>query len=230
MTDYKKNDMLKIIAALAMVADHAGAVFFPDTIIFRMIGRIAFPIFAFQVAEGFSRTSNFGSYLKRMLIFAAATAIPFYFFAIILNIDPLYQNVMFTFSISLIVLYFLKNKHYILMFAALLFPLGLEALTGISFDYGIYGILVVLMFYVLKENTVRSMGLLVLTAGYLVSVYASEGIPLYLIFSNIQFLCIFALPLINKDYQHQISLPKYFFYVFYPGHIAGIVLLYELMH
>ena len=64
MTDSKpricvlSGNMLKIIAAVSMFIDHMGAVLFPGVMIFRILGRIAFPIFAFMIAEGCRYTKN----------------------------------------------------------------------------------------------------------------------------------------------------------------------------
>ena len=51
-----KNDLLKIIAIISMTLDHIGWLFFPDIIIFRVAGRLAFPIFAYQIALGYEKT------------------------------------------------------------------------------------------------------------------------------------------------------------------------------
>ena len=53
---------LKFIALLAMLVDHIGYAFFPDVMVFRAIGRVAFPIFAFLVTEGMVHTSNWKKY------------------------------------------------------------------------------------------------------------------------------------------------------------------------
>ena len=69
--------MLKIIACLLMLIDHMGAALFPEAIIIRMIGRLSFPIFAYLIAIGYSKTNSFSKYLYRLLIFAAVSQIPF---------------------------------------------------------------------------------------------------------------------------------------------------------
>ena len=51
------NNQLKIIAMVSMLLDHMGLLFFPDEQIFRILGRIAFPIFAYMIAEGSSLRS-----------------------------------------------------------------------------------------------------------------------------------------------------------------------------
>ena len=69
--------VLKIIAALFMVIDHAGYMFFPKVIWIRKVGRISFPIFAFFIAEGFFYSKDRRRYLLRMLLFAVISELPF---------------------------------------------------------------------------------------------------------------------------------------------------------
>ena len=64
------NSNLKLIAALLMVIDHVGAVFFPTIHILRYLGRLSFPIFAFCISEGFYYTKSKTKYLLKLLIFA----------------------------------------------------------------------------------------------------------------------------------------------------------------
>ena len=67
---------LKLMAAALMLIDHVGAILLPETVILRCIGRLAFPIFAFFIAEGYAHTRSFGRYLLRMAIWAAVSEIP----------------------------------------------------------------------------------------------------------------------------------------------------------
>ena len=58
-TGFLSANALKIIAMAAMVIDHASVIFLgPQTTVWRCIGRISFPIFAFLIAEGAVHTKN----------------------------------------------------------------------------------------------------------------------------------------------------------------------------
>ena len=52
------RNWLKIAATITMLIDHIGFVLFPNIVMFRIIGRLAFPLFAFQISIGFDKTKN----------------------------------------------------------------------------------------------------------------------------------------------------------------------------
>ena len=102
---------LKLMAAALMLIDHVGAILLPETVILRCIGRLAFPVFAFFIAEGYAHTRSFGRYLLRMAIWAAVSEIPFnlefgHFFV------PGRQNVLWTFCLALLSLRGLDRLHH----------------------------------------------------------------------------------------------------------------------
>ena len=68
------------------------------------MGRLAFPLFAFLVAEGYEHTRDFDRYFRRMLLFAVVSEIPFNLMTGGSLINPFHQNVMFTFCIALLLL------------------------------------------------------------------------------------------------------------------------------
>jgi hypothetical protein len=69
--------MLKIIACLTMLIDHMGYVLFPGQFWMRIVGRIAFPLFAWYVARGFDRTRRRGRYLLRLRGWGLISQLPF---------------------------------------------------------------------------------------------------------------------------------------------------------
>jgi hypothetical protein len=87
---------LKIIAVICMVFDHIGDSFFPEQTWMRAVGRIAMPVFAFCIAEGFIHTHDKKRYMMRMGIFALISEVPFDLFAGD-GIGLSHQNIMFTF-------------------------------------------------------------------------------------------------------------------------------------
>lgn len=103
-----RNDLLKLVALITMLIDHIGYLYFPEEMLYRTIGRIAFPIFAYQIALGFKKTSSRSGYAKRLLIFALISQIPYLWFNPELYFDFHNLNIMFTFLLSLGVLQLLE--------------------------------------------------------------------------------------------------------------------------
>ena len=100
MRGFLSNNALKIIAATLMVFDHIGMLLIPDSIFLRCIGRPAFPIFAYLVAEGAKYTKNFLRHFLTVAGFAAVIQIGYYLFT-----HSLEMSVMFTFTLSLIIIF-----------------------------------------------------------------------------------------------------------------------------
>ena len=96
---------LKIIAIVSMITDHVGFVFFPHELIFRYIGRIAFPIYCFLLTEGFFHTRSIYRYLARMGLFAVLSEIPFNLGLYHVLIYRWNINVFFTLFLGLLVMY-----------------------------------------------------------------------------------------------------------------------------
>ena len=96
---------LKIIAILTMLTDHIGAGLFPSQIWLRMVGRLAFPIFAFLICEGFYHTRDIKRYAVRLGIFAIISEIPFNLLHSYYLFDPGAQNIFFTLLIGLSTIY-----------------------------------------------------------------------------------------------------------------------------
>ncbi len=76
--------LLKIIALATMIVDHTGFFLGNNSMVssdvyslMRAVGRIAFPIYAFLLVNGFQKTSNRQRYLSRLILFAVLSQIPF---------------------------------------------------------------------------------------------------------------------------------------------------------
>ena len=166
---------LKIIAFIAMLVDHIGYFFYylfdsSTYYTLRGIGRIAMPIFAFLIYQGFKHTSNLKAYFKRLIAFASITQIIVLIMGIIAwKLKPGYSlrfyldlNIVFSFALGIVFLYVInsfrniKNKgiiDYICVVLTIISLIGLY--TILPLDYGILTLILLLVFYILdklKEN------------------------------------------------------------------------------
>ena len=97
---------LKITAIISMFCDHFGDAFIGHFSFLNLIGRIAFPIFAFQISEGFTHTKNMKKYFLRLGIFALVSQIPFSLFVHKFLGSSLFSlNVFFTLFLGLLSMY-----------------------------------------------------------------------------------------------------------------------------
>jgi len=229
-----RNDTLKLLALVTMLVDHIGYMYFPSQMLFRIIGRLAFPIFAYQIALGYSRTSNLKKYFLRLSLFALVTQIPYSFFSPDIIFNPIHFNVLFTFILAIVLLWIydkgiLKIKSYIkdnsyknLLHGILLLSLAViivilpEVISfivkGFYLEYGLLALVLVLLFHVFQENkkyAIISIILLYLFHGYyrvalFNSAYSSE-----LFWSN---LFNFKFVWSQLDFQSGLSqLQRYYF-------------------
>ncbi len=96
---------LKIIALITMFIDHSGYAIMGHFSFFNYIGRIAFPIFAFQISEGYKHTKNLNKYFLRLGLFALVSQIPFSLFSLKYHGNPFGLNVFFTLFLGLLAIY-----------------------------------------------------------------------------------------------------------------------------
>ena len=143
---------LHIIAMALMLCDHLWATVIPGNDWLTAIGRIAFPIFAFMTAEGFFHTKNLKKYIKRLLIFALISEIPFNLMMGSNVFYPIHQNVLWTFLIGIGLMWINEKAKSRSILIRILTGAGTVVfgyLIGIiTFtDYNGAGVLMVLVFY-----------------------------------------------------------------------------------
>ena len=93
--------ILKIIACISMFCDHFGDAFFGEVTFLNYIGRFAFPIFCFQIVQGYIHTHDIKKYILRLSIFAIISQIPFMLFYHVV-FDSFAVNVIFTLLFGLL--------------------------------------------------------------------------------------------------------------------------------
>ncbi len=95
---------LKIIAIITMFLDHYYRIIGgPEWL--SILGRLAFPIFAFSISEGYSHTKNVNKYLMRLLNFAIIIQLPNF-----LGFQEYPLNIFFTLALGLFCLEILDNN------------------------------------------------------------------------------------------------------------------------
>lgn len=211
---------LKIIAVVTMLVDHIGFLFFPEEQIFRIIGRISFPLFAFLIAEGFLKTKDVKSYLKRLSLFAVISQIPFSIFESLGGNSVFSFNILFSLALGVLVLLIItKVKNMPIKSLAILAILAL-AYFG-DFSYGVYGILSILGSYLFIKN--RRAGITALSV-----LPFLETMRLFLM--NIFFLQFFAvlslIPIYFYNGNQGPKISKWLFYWFYPVHLLVLSLIF----
>lgn len=142
---------LKVLAMALMLCDHMWATVLPDIGWISNLGRLAFPIFAFQIVEGFYQTHDRKKYIRRMLVFALISEIPFDLMTSGVWFYPFHQNVMMTFLIGLLMLSWMERVRgtlwkYLLVSAACA-ALSIVLGSIVMADYFQFGLLTVLLFY-----------------------------------------------------------------------------------
>ena len=149
---------LKLAAIILMFIDHLGYVFFPTQTVFRVIGRLAFPIFSFQVGIGYHHTKNKEKHILLLLLFAIISQIPFWLMTNI-HIQVSTLNILFTFIFALLIIYCNDNIKHIIIKIPLITILILLTFY-IKVDYGILGVLLtVALYYCSKSKLLTTLSL-----------------------------------------------------------------------
>lgn len=197
----EQRQFIQCIAALTMLIDHIGAVFFPTVVGFRAIGRLSFPLFAFGIAQGVRYTSDFRKYFLRILV-AAVVSQPIY-----MKLFGLTQlNPLFMLAWGALALYFWQK--------------GKTGLAGVllilcyfvDMSYSWYGVWTIFFFgFCGAKESLCFYGQLAINVLYGLMTGAW-----------IQILSLFSFMFLDGKWRVEglsKKLPRYFFYVFYPLHL-----------
>lgn len=235
---FLSGSSIKLIAILSMLVDHFAAVVLakyyplspePEKIykiyeIMRAIGRLAFPLFCFFAVEGFLYSKNRMKYLLRLAIFAILSEPAFDMAFAGRWSDFTQQNVMITIFLGIIGLWlfeqirktidskFDKNPEPLLYIIAALPICGIAYIAHIlNTDYEAFGIFTIAVIYMFKEYKFLAFlfGISVLVLGY-----KQSELPAFWS----------ALPILFYSGKRGFGL-KYFFYLFYPIHLAILAYL-----
>lgn len=201
--------ILKIIAAITMTIDHAGLLLCGNETWMRAVGRIAFPLYAFFIAEGFRYTKNRLRYFLDIFVLGQLCQLAY---EIVMPIPNRTLNILITFSFSILLLYLMErakeSRRDLAVFGAALIGVFVFC-RFIHVDYGFFGVILPL-FPALFEKKWARLG--AFAAGLLLLCTQSSSIQFYSLFALV------CLALYNgKRGKYKL---KYFFYLFYPAHLA----------
>lgn len=247
---------LKLIALISMTIDHITRILPAQTILMNLfgmgrpesaallravqpLGRVAYPLFAFCVAQGCLHTSNKKRYLLRLLFCAILSEIPFQLAFYAGNFHPAVNNVIFTMLIGALACmsysYFCrKNKKTVAYILAICFAVLAEILGT---DYGAFGVIIILIPYIVESKKYKLLLLFIaLTIFYMG--YASLGDPSYIFLwlnpNNNSFLNLYTLNWLASllslvciglyNNSRGIRL-KWLFYLYYPLHLLLLFFL-----
>lgn len=203
--------MMQWIAMLTMLIDHIGAVFFPYMMELRIIGRIAFPIYAFAVYIGYQHTRNVQKYIWRLFWIAVISQVPF-----MAAFNHISLNVVWTLWSALLVLLVLDKLPSKLLGVPIVIGAGI-VMEWTHMDYGMYGLLLVLLFRYFK-GTGLVMAHVILNVLYVMVYYSSLQMYSALATTGI---------VIAQYYQAGFRLkgPRWIWRYFYPVHLAIIAVI-----
>nr|WP_020616881.1 TraX family protein [Paenibacillus daejeonensis] len=198
---------MQIVAMLTMLIDHVGLVFFPGDPLWRIIGRLAFPLYTYALVLGFFHTSNMKRYMLRLTVIAVISQIPYQW---ALHSDDI--NVVGTLLVSLLALVAMQRwSHPALM--VLIGCLAAYLLETLNFNYGYYGLALVLIYRYSQSHMQLLLHFLLNLSTLFAKFWETQ---LYSIFAT-AFLVYW--PAFYRAFD-RIPMPRWVWRSFYPGHLV----------
>lgn len=234
------TSLLKLIAMIAMFIDHAGKMLFPQYPIMRVIGRLAFPIYAYCITVGCVYTRDPLRYFRRIVLLALISQ-PFYavgmahetaaMYSVSFAEEPVraalhfyveswaHPNILVALAMGILVIWAIRERQIILTIALALLCWEIQG----KLDYGIRGVTLMVLFYLFCSKWWLSLPVVL---AYMVW-WGLQGSS-YTLFDvrfGTQMFAVLALPLIYIHTKSKLRINKWLFYFFYPAHLIIIMAL-----
>ncbi len=220
---------LKIVAVSAMIIDHIGILFFPQFLWLRWIGRLAFPIFAWTIANGYHYTHSVYRYAVRLLVFATLSQVPFLLFHYAAGgAYPHMFNIFFTLAYGLGDIALYEKTYHASQFGWVPTVVAIKGSMILPLEYGLYGVVAILLFHITFGKKRDTYIVQILWIVFALSIRTSiTGLHLGFVMhalhavSATQLISLASLPLIYM-YTNMPGSVKYkqWFYWFYPVHLT----------
>lgn len=220
---------LKLIAICTMLIDHMGYTLFPGVMWLRCVGRVAFPIFCFLIAEGCVYTHDRKKYALRLLVFALLSEIPFNLMNSGMIWDPYDQNVLWTLLLGALVCWLMDwalkkctPLSFVLTGAAMVAAYWL--LEAFRTDYGGWGMLLVAAFYGVHRAPSGAVVKMIAQA-FGLAFFSIGVMGGYLSIELWSLAALVPIWLYNGQRGFSNKAVQYGFYAFYPVHILALSLI-----
>ena len=220
---------LKLIAICTMLIDHMGYTLFPGVMWLRCVGRVAFPIFCFLIAEGCVYTHDRKKYALRLLVFALLSEIPFNLMNSGMIWDPYDQNVLWTLLTGALVCWLIDwalkkctPLSFVLTGAAMVAAYWLLEIGNT--DYGGWGMLLVAAFYGVHRAPSGAVVKMIAQA-FGLAFFSIGVMGGYLSIELWSLAALVPIWLYNGQRGFSHKAVQYGFYAFYPVHILILSLI-----
>jgi len=219
-----------------MLLDHLWATIVPGNFWMTCAGRLAFPIFAFQISEGFFHSHDRKRYAKRLLLSALLSEIPFDLMYGSTVFYPFHQNVLFTLLLGLLAVSAIdrarqeRSAKAVTLSTLALLGILLLSIVGMV-DYGWRGVLTVVAFYALRDFP--GAWLAQIAAMVLLNIVGFQGLLLPFLgwevpAQGFAVLALVPIWLYNGQSGRKSHALQAGFYAFYPVHMLILYLLFSL--
>ena len=233
--------IIKLIAIVSMTLDHVGNLILRRFTFLNILGRIAFPLFAFQTCLGYENTKNLKKYIIRLLIFGLISEIPYYLMINSFSNQAIAINVLFTMLAGIIAMYIWdmkldkKKEKYDKLFilAKLITIIGILLIVELlHFDYGAGGVLLILLTHILYNKGKYKHLFYIISFILFAIIKHTQYIGLLetkIIISLILFTVISLLIILLYNKKSGPNKFKYLFYAYYPLHITILLIMSRFM-
>lgn len=241
----KKNEIalnrdtafIQALAFLTMFIDHAGLLFFPRAIWLRAVGRMAFPLFCYNIVFGLVHTKNVKKYALRLLIFALISQYPY---MLALHHASYELNVLFTLLAGLFAIWGIRENKYGSRIWAPLTSLVLSSI--LTMDYGFKGILFIIFIYMCRTSRPAFAAMMVSfclfwgtgSSNILYGAFNCDSVICSRLmasarpFFQLQTLAMLALPFLLIQTNSGIRRIGRWAYLIYPGHLLILYIIQVL--
>jgi hypothetical protein len=206
---------MQLLAMITMLIDHIGLMLGSGHDAWRVLGRVAMPIYSYCIVMGYRHTKSRKKYIIRLGLIALVAQFPY-----MIALDQKDINIVGTFILCLLVLLAMDKTKNIFLLTWI--PVaGILILEIMPFEYGSYALLLILCYKYLKSHTLVAAHcvlnvVVVFYHGWLIQLFSI--IPTMILVYN---------PTIYRLLDY-IKINRLVWRVFYPAHLAALTIIYEI--